>query len=257
MTVAVWIGSAVPVRSIRWLDGALATAAKFGSAISLAAGENNWLDLAADRATRARIPAAGVVTDLKLDYLGWAQIVAAAVRALGVRTVLVDEASRPERFPEVAAIAELLDAAQLTHVVALAPDGAIVHASRSVGRELQTVRVRGEAVIGVRIAGPPVEEFPTPMPSSSMRRFDLESLGLDPLVLGHRALPPRSSAQAKKTLERIVDHLAMHVVPGVTVAPSSPSGDAPRPSSRETARPSSRKTPVPSSRKTPPPRRSR
>jgi electron transfer flavoprotein alpha/beta subunit len=209
--VAVWLGNAAPTRSIRWLDGALAAASKFGAAVAVAAGETNWLDLAADRATRAGLTSAGIITDLKLDYLGWAQIVAAAVRELDATTVLVDEASRPERFPEVAAIAELLDAVQLTHVVAIAPDGAVVHASRSVGRELQTVRVRGPAVIGVRIAGPPVEEYPTPMPSNSMHRFDLEALGLDPLVLAHRALPPRAAPSAKKSLERIADHLAVHV----------------------------------------------
>jgi electron transfer flavoprotein alpha/beta subunit len=209
--VAVWLGHAAPTRSVRWLDGALAAAAKFGAATALAAGESNWLDLAADRATRAGIACAGVPTDLKLDYMGWAQVVAAAARELGVSTVLVDEASRPERFPEVAAIAELLDAVQLTHVVALAPDGALVHASRSSGRELQTVRVRGPAVIGVRIAGAPVEEYPTPMPSASMRRLDLDALGLDAIVLGHRALPPRSNAQAKKTVERVAEHLAVHL----------------------------------------------
>ena len=70
-----------------------------------------------------------MTTDLKLDYLGWAQVVAAAVKELGATSVIVDEASRPERVPEVAAIAELLDTAQLTHVVALAPDGNLVHAS--------------------------------------------------------------------------------------------------------------------------------
>jgi hypothetical protein len=47
-----------------------------------------------------------------------------------------------------------------------------------------------------------------------MRRFELPALGLDPLVLGHRALPPRSSAHAKKSLERIAEHLAMHLAPG-------------------------------------------
>ena len=114
-----------PLRSIRWLDGALATAAKFGGATAIAAGDPTWLDLAADRATRAGLASVGVPTDLKLDYLGWAQVVAAVARQLGATTILVDEASRPERFPEVAAIAELLDAAQLTHVVALAPDGAV------------------------------------------------------------------------------------------------------------------------------------
>jgi hypothetical protein len=221
--VAVWLGSAAPVRSIRWLDGALAAGAKFGAACAIAAGENSWLDLAADRASRAGLASAGVPTELALDYLGWAQVAAAAARALGAHTVIVDEASRPERFPEVAAIAELLDAVQLTHVVALAPDGAIVHASRSAGRELWAVRVRGPAVIGVRMAGPPVDEFPTPVPSASMRRLDLAALGLDPLVLGHRALPPRSRAQAKKSAERISEHLAVHLSPSL-VSPIHPGG---------------------------------
>ena len=212
MKVAVWLGSASPVRSVRWLDGALAAAAKFGGATAIAAGEATWLDLAADRATRAGLASAGIPTDLSLDYLGWAQVAAAAVRELGATCVLVDEASRPERFPEVAALAELLDFAQLTHVVALAPDGALLHASRVAGRDLQTVRVRGDAVLGVRIAGPAVDEYPTPMPSASMRRLELAALGLDPLVLAHRALPPRTSAQPKKTVERIADHLAVHLV---------------------------------------------
>jgi hypothetical protein len=208
--VAVWLGSAAPARTVRWIDGAIAAAAKFGDATAIAAGDATWLDLAADRANRAGIASVGVSTDLALDYLGWAQIVAAVTKKLGARTLLVDEASRPERFPEVAAIAEILDAVQLTHVVAIAPDGAVVHASRIGGRELQTVRVRGQAVIGVRMAGPPLDEYPTPTPSASMKRFDLPALGLDPLVLGHRALPPRSAPQTKKSLERIVEHLSVH-----------------------------------------------
>jgi hypothetical protein len=215
MTIAVWVGSGAPVRSVRWLDGALATAAKIGRATTIAAGDTTWLDLAADRATRAGLQSVGVQTDLKLDYLGWAQIVAAVARQLGATTVLVDEVSRPERAMEVAAIAELLDSAQLTRVVALALDSgsAVFHASRISGNELQTIRIRGGAVIGVRIAGPSVDEYPTPMPSASMRRLDLASLGLDPLVLGHRALPPRSSQQARKTVAQIADYLAPHLAP--------------------------------------------
>jgi hypothetical protein len=208
--VAVWIGAGAPLRTIRWVDGALAAAAKFGNATAIAAGDATWLDLAADRANRVGMSSVGIATELRLDYLGWAQIVAAAARQLKATTVLVDEASRPERFPEVAAIAEQLDAVQLTHVVAIAPDGTIVHASRIAGRDLQTVRVRGPAVIGVRIAGAPVDEYPTPVPSASMRRLDLPALGLDPLVLGHRALPPRSSPQTKKSLERIAEYLLVH-----------------------------------------------
>jgi hypothetical protein len=213
MTVAVWVGHAAPLRSIRWLDGALATAAKFGDATAIVAGEPTWLDLAADRATRAGLASAGLETKLQLDYVGWGQIVAAFARKLAATTVLVDEVSRPERFAEVAAIAEVLDAVQVTRVVALAPDGAVVHASRIAGRLLQTLRVRGPAVFGVRIAGPPVEDYPTPMPSTSMRRFDLAALGLDALVLGHRALPRRTPAQAKKTVDLVAQHVAVHLAP--------------------------------------------
>ncbi len=210
--VAIWLGSAAPLRSVRWLDGALKAAAKFEGAIAVAAGDPTWLDLASDRAMRAGLDSAGVVTELKLDYLGWAQVAAAAAKQLGATTVLVDEASRPERFPEVAAIAELLDAVQLTHVVAIAPEAAVIHATRVMGRQLQTVRVRGAAVLGVRIAGAAVDEYPTPMPSARMQRLELPALGLDPVVLGHRALPPRASLEPRRTVERIADHLAVHLV---------------------------------------------
>ena len=213
LVVAVWLGNAPPVRSIRWLDGALKAAGKFGGATAVAAGPDTWLDLAADRATRLGLAAVGVSTDLSLDYLGWAQVMASVSQKLGATTILVDEASRPERFAEVAALAELCDAAQLTHVVALAPDGATIHASRVAGNLLQTVRIHGPAVIGLRISGPPIDEYPTPTPSASMRRFDLAALGLDPAVLGHRALPPRASQEPRRSVERVADHLAVHMAP--------------------------------------------
>ena len=212
MTVALWLGSAAPVRSVRWLDGAIAAAAKFGKATAVAAGDPAWLDLAADRAYRASVACVGVATDLQLDYLGWAQVMAAVARQLAATTILVDEASRPERGPEVAAIAELLDAAQLTRVIAIAPDGPIVHASRIAGGSLQTCRVRGPAVIGMRIAGPQIEDYPTPMPSNAMKRLELSALGLDPVVLGHRALPPRTSREPRRTVELVAAHLAVHIV---------------------------------------------
>jgi len=211
--VALWLGSAPPVRTIRWLDGALKIASRFGGATAVAAGEQTWLDLAADRSARVGVASIGVPTDLQLDYLGWAQVMAAAARNIGATTILVDEASRPERFAEVAAIAELIEAAQLTHVVALAPEAATIHASRIAGGLLQTVRVRGPAVLGVRIPGPPIDEYPTPTPSASMRRLDLPALGLDPVVLGHRALPPRTSQPPRRTVDRIADHLAVHIAP--------------------------------------------
>jgi electron transfer flavoprotein alpha/beta subunit len=212
MTIAVWLGSSAPVRSVRWLDGACATAAKLGEATAIAAGAPAWLDLAADRATRAGLACVGVATDLELDYLGWAQVVAATVRLLGATLVLVDEASRPERFPEVAAVAELLDTAQLTHAIAIAADGALLHATRTTGREIQTLRVRGPVVIGLRVAAAPIGDYPTPAPSAALKRLDLAALGLDPGVLGHRAVVPRAHQPPRQTVERVADYVAGHVL---------------------------------------------
>ncbi|MDX2087302.1 MAG: hypothetical protein SFX73_05610 [Kofleriaceae bacterium] len=211
MSVAVWIGGGVPVRTIRWLDGALATAAMFPGATAIAAGDLGWLELAADRASRAKLACIGIATELSLDYLGWAQIVVAGAKKVGATTVLVDEASRPERFAEVAAIADLLEAVQLTNVVSLSRDGEVLRATRATRGELQTYRVRGDAVIGLRIAGPKIDEYPTPMPSAALKRFDLPALGLDPSVLAHRAVPPRTTRQPRRTLERVADLLAVHV----------------------------------------------
>lgn len=214
MKVVVWLGNAAPVRSIRWLDGVLAAAAKLGDATAIAAGETTWLDLAADRATRAGIASMGITTDLKLDYLGWAQIVTAAAKKIGAEHILVDEVSRPERAPEVAAIADILDAVQVTRVVTIVQDAGHLRTVRIAGTELQTLRVTGPVVLGVRIAGPAVDEYPTPIPTKTAPRRDLASIGIDPHVLGHRSLPPRAAQnQAKKTVEHIGDHLAFHLAP--------------------------------------------
>ena len=213
MTTLLWLGAAAPLHTVRWLDGALAAAAAFEGAIAVAAGDPSWLDLAADRATRAGVATAGIVLEASLDYLGWAQVAAAAARHLGATTVLVDEASRPERFAETAAIADVLGAAQLTSVIALAPDGAVIHASRAGAGGLHTVRIRGAAVLGVRIAGPAIDEYPTPMPSAAMRRIAFSALGLDPAVLAHRTLAPRAPREPHRTVERVAEHLAVHVLP--------------------------------------------
>ena len=209
----VWLGSAPPTRSIRWIDGLLAAAAKFEDPIALAAGDAAWLDLAADRAGRAGIASAGVPTDLSLDYVGWAQVVAAVARQVRARTILADEVSRLGRDIEVGAIAELVEAPQLTRVVALAADGDVIHATRANGRELQTLRVRAPAVIGTRIAGKSLDDYPPPMPSGSMQRLDLVAIGLDPIVLAHRALPPRTSAPPRKTAERVAELIASFTPP--------------------------------------------
>jgi hypothetical protein len=213
--VAVWLGHAAPVRSLRWLDGALAAASKLGAATAIAAGADSWLDLAAERAAHSKLSCIGVPVELELDYLGWAQIAAAAIRALGASTILVDEASRPERAPEVCALAELLEATQLTGATSVTPDGAVIHVSCVVGDELHVVRVRPPVVIGVRIAGPAVPAVEDGPPAkaaveqAALRQLDLAALGLDPAVLAHRALPARGHT-ARKTIERVAEFVSVH-----------------------------------------------
>ena len=114
---------------------------------------------------------------------------------------------------DVLGIADALGAAQLTSVIALAPDGAVIHASRAGVGGLHTVRIRGAAVLGVRIAGPAIDEYPTPMPSATMRRLTFSALGLDPAMLAHRTLAPRAAREPHRTVESVVAHLAVHVLP--------------------------------------------
>jgi hypothetical protein len=42
-------------------------------------------------------------------------------------------------------------------------------------------------------------------------------------VLGHRALPPRASQEPCRSVERVADHLAVHMVPRAPTAPAPPS----------------------------------
>jgi hypothetical protein len=208
--VVVWLGGVAPERGQRWLDGALAAAARLGGASALAAGDAAWLDIANARADHAGIPSIGVSTKLELDYLGWAQIAAAAIRKIGATRVLVDEGSRPDRFAEVAAIADQLDAVQLTGAVRVTADGDVIEATRVNGEQLQVVRITGPCVIGVRIAAPPSND--AELSASTGQRFDLRALGLDANVLGHRAPGPRG-AIPMKTVEQIADVLALYRAP--------------------------------------------
>jgi hypothetical protein len=209
--LVVWLGSAAPERGLRWLDGALAAAAAIGSASALAAGDERWLDLATERAARAGMPSIGVSTKLDLDYLGWAQIAAAAVRKIGATRVLVDEASRPDRFADVAAIAEQLDAVQLTAVVSVTADGDALHAERVIGARRQVIRITGPCVLGVRMAAPVAGD--DDVQASTGQRFDLKAIGLDANVLAHRAPGPRAGVPPLKTVEQIADVLALYRAP--------------------------------------------
>ena len=126
MKVAIWLGSASPVRSVRWLDGALEAAAKFDDATAIAAGDATWLDLAADRATRLGLPSVGVPTDLQLDYLGWAQVAGPRGAGLDV-TVERNAAVAPELCVQIGA--PQLDVAGASAVVRIGATGKNVDAA--------------------------------------------------------------------------------------------------------------------------------
>jgi hypothetical protein len=217
VTPAIWLGSAAPLRGIRWLDGALAAGHKLApGAVAIAAGDTAWLELAQARAHRLGLGFAGIASDLALDYLGWAQVVAAVVRQVQATIILVDEASRPERAAEVAAIAELVDAAQLTRVIALARDGDVVHATRIGDAELELCRVRGYAVVGVRIAAPITTDEPAPTTPPRPLAYDLAALGLDARVLGHRTVSPEARDHLPDAIEDIAQYLLTHAARGVS-----------------------------------------
>ncbi|MFT3700299.1 MAG: hypothetical protein QM831_44555 [Kofleriaceae bacterium] len=217
--VVIWLGSAAPARTIRWLDGAIHAGAKLDRTkktpperiIALAAGPGPWLDLVADRARHAGIGSAGVQTDLVLDYMGWSQIAVGLARFFEAPTVIVDEASRPERWVELGPIADMLDAVTVSNVVKVSSDSDVIQATRVHRDQLQTMRVRGNAVIGVRIPSPPVDEYPTPLPSTTMKKLELDEIGLDYMVLSHRSLPRRAPLEPRKTVDRVAEHLLVHV----------------------------------------------
>lgn len=231
MKLAIWLGAAPPRRQATWLVGALAAARRLGPVTAIAAGAEAWLEAAADHAVAAGASFLGIATDLELDYLGWAQIAAAAARHAGATVIFVDEASRDGRTAEVAAIAELRDAAQVIGARSLVRDGDALGIEAIAGARVLRLRVRAPAVIGVRIAAPRVlspaelarrarpllgarielEPDAVTPPPAPLRRIGLAALGLDAKVLGHRAVPPPGAPW--RTVERAAVHLAVHVQP--------------------------------------------
>ncbi len=139
-----------------------------------------------------------------LDYLGVANILAAAANHFGFDAILCGDRSQDECQGAMGpAMAELLEVPHVSSTVTdlTVEDRALVVTRRADGR-IQRLRVPTPAVIGVarfeRRATPPAEEpledaqlddRPTPArkPPRALLELDLADLSLEPLELRHRA----------------------------------------------------------------------
>jgi electron transfer flavoprotein alpha/beta subunit len=183
--------------------GALAAGLDLGAAletpvVAIAVGPGRREDRVLAMALRAGCTRAVRITDDRLDeldYLGLAQILAAAATHVAATVVTCGDRSEEEGTGAVGpAVAELLGAAHLTGV-------ARVGGARRGGEiELDVERIGGAVRTRFRVAPPVVLCMrPTPIqgrtiddePARRTRKagieiFDLARLGIDPRALGHR-----------------------------------------------------------------------
>lgn len=154
----------------------------------------------------------------ELDYLGHAEILAAAVKRAGAEHVVCGDRSLDEHTGAVGpALAEVLGVAHVSGVVAArvegsGPTGLVIDAEHVGERQRLTVRVRGPVVLcvaappvrardvdGAGAAAPPAATGAT---APSIVSHDLDELGLDPRrlaprrALAGRLRPVRGTRQA-------------------------------------------------------------
>ncbi|MBK9031733.1 MAG: hypothetical protein IPL61_10480 [Myxococcales bacterium] len=141
-----------------------------------------------------------------LDYLGLAEILAAAIKKIGADVVVCGDRSVDERVGAIGpAVAELLGVAHVTGVrTARVVDGAI-EIAHGAGAQVLTLRVAAPLVLAM--AAPPVRgrDDATPAPPASAQAiaaWELEDLGLDARrlsprrALAGRLRPLRGARQA-------------------------------------------------------------
>ena len=134
-----------------------------------------------------------------LDFLGVAEILAAAVRKVGAEHVVCGDRSVDERTGAIGpAVAELLGVPHLSSVAAVrvvdAPGPVAIDAEHAADGRRLTVRVRGPVVLGV---GAPSVRSRDAEPSAAVpatagqaiASHDLDDLGLDPRRLTPRRAP--------------------------------------------------------------------
>lgn len=206
--------------------GALSAAIDLGSrldvpVIAIAVGPARREERVLAMALRAGCARAVRIDDSQLgdvDYLGLAQVLAAAVKHVGARIVVCGDRSQDEGAGAIGpAVAELLDWSHLTGVVRQAIEGDELVVVRQADTAHQRFRIPLPAVLCVTappLAGPVVPEPPKPdlddddderpepvrkprgkrarTPAPSIDEVDLGDLGLDA-----RAVAPRRTSAGK------------------------------------------------------------
>jgi electron transfer flavoprotein alpha/beta subunit len=201
--------------------GALAAALEIGArldapVIAIALGPSRREDRVLAMALRAGCARAVRIDDSDLgdvDYLGLAQVLAAAVKHVGARIAVCGDRSGDEGAGAIGpALAELLEWSHLTAVARVAVEGDALAVVRHGDGVVQRVRVQMPAVMCVAAAPvvtrastetPAIVEYAdedTPLPKRKRVRtpvptideLDLADLGIDP-----RAVAPRRSSSGK------------------------------------------------------------
>jgi len=201
------------------LAAAISLAARLETTVvAIAVGPARREDRVLAMALRAGCTRAVRIDDSQLgdvDYLGLAQVLAAAIKHVGARTVLCGDRSQDEGAGAIGpAVAELLDWSHLTGVVRHAVEGNEVVVVRQADTAHQRFRIPLPVVLCVTappVQGPAVpeperkdedEDAPEPAAKRARKRArtpvpTIEELDLADLGIDARAVAPRRTSAGK------------------------------------------------------------
>jgi electron transfer flavoprotein beta subunit len=224
------------------VTGQALAAARGTAAIAIAVGPARREDRVLAMALRAGCDRAVRVSDDgldELDYLGLATVLAAILRKVEARCVICGDRAEEEGTGAIGpAVAELLDAAHLTGIVAVAVEKPgrgkpALLVERQADGAILDYRVELPAVLCVRpsaLRGRLGDDEPArPARGTGIEQFGLAQLGLDPRALGHRrgaagrlrpVRGPRRTTMAASAADLIGRLRAEHLVP--PAAPPAP-----------------------------------
>jgi electron transfer flavoprotein beta subunit len=184
--------------------------------IAIAVGPARREDRVLAMALRAGCARAIRVDDSQLgdvDYLGLAQVLAAAVRHVGGRIVVCGDRSGDEGTGAIGpAVAELLEWSHLTGVARVTVEGDHLVAVRHADTVFQRVRLQAPAVLcvvapplGARAAAEPVdnEEEEAPDQKAKRKRARTPPPSIDELDLADLSIDPRAIAPRRTTAGKL------------------------------------------------------
>ncbi|MCE9579964.1 MAG: hypothetical protein K8W52_43000 [Deltaproteobacteria bacterium] len=230
------------------VTGQALAAARNTDAIAIAVGPSRREDRVLAMALRAGCARAVRISDDgldELDYLGLATVLAAAIRKVDATCVICGDRAEEEGTGAIGpAVAELLDAAHLTGVIAVTMDKpdktsrkGTLTAVRQADGTVGEFRVELPAVLCVRpsaLSGRLGDDEPArPAKGTGIESFGLADLGIDLRALGHRrgaagrlrpVRGPRRTTMAASAADLVGRLRADHLV---ATAPDPASGDDP------------------------------